>query len=395
MNASETHERTIPPWLSVLLRFVVGIAVFLYLFISWFSFSHEDQIQPVVPDSPTTVLGPCAINLYGLPRQFQELVLPSLKRNVIQPNAKYNCDYFVHYYDRREESDYRGADRGRSGTIDPEQVKLLTQAVHEEHLNDPPSVVFEKETEESFFSRHDSLLETIHTKRGSDEKLLYIPLSEEKPFPNATIVNIIKMWHSQQAVWDLMMKSKKYSRVAMLRSDVLYVTPIDIYQLPDQNVDYENARTVVPNFSNFPVNDRMIYGPFDAVQIWAAGKFRRLAHHVEKVHNDLDGIHPERFLFRTIFPAIRDAGIPILPASSNLCFLRVRADGSVRIQDCGVECVHDHNVQVVEYLVQRPCSMNRTNPNVAILECNDNGKVETKDRHGPFLEHSWKPCRVA
>ena len=34
-------------------------------------------------------LGPCAINLYGLLRQFKNLVLPGLKENVISINAKY------------------------------------------------------------------------------------------------------------------------------------------------------------------------------------------------------------------------------------------------------------------------------------------------------------------
>ena len=40
----------------------------------------------------------CAICLFGLPRAFESLVLPSLVKNVVRPNARHGCDYFVHYY---------------------------------------------------------------------------------------------------------------------------------------------------------------------------------------------------------------------------------------------------------------------------------------------------------
>lgn len=372
-------------------------------------------MSPSRPD-PTfvsSVIGPCAINLYGLPRKFKDLVLPGLVKNVIQTNARYQCDYFVHYYDRREESDYRGADRGRGGTIDPEEVKLLAEAVEKVHDNfvrdhprdmKTPVVKFKKDTEDSFFERYNPLLEKIHTARGPGSDLLYMPISEKEQFPNATIVNIIKMWHSQQSVWNLMERSpldgtspqlrpnqQHYSRVAMLRNDILYVTPIDIYKLPDGSIDYLNQYAVIPNFGNFPVNDRMIFGPADAVQIWAAGRFRRLQEHVNRVAVTGDGIHPERYLFHTIFPAIRDAGVPILPSSGDLCFLRVRSDFSVRIADCGRGCVTDRNQQAVEHILQRPCLLNRTNPEVAFLECNDEVRQQFPARIA-FENAAWEGC---
>lgn len=351
--------------------------------------------------SPQTFIGPCAINLYGLPRKFKDLVLPGLVENVIKPNARYECDYFVHYYDRREESDYRGADIGRAGTIDPEEIKLLTAAVEQEHASFQrrriPKVEFRKDSEESFFHRYNPLLTKIYNDRGGpDNNLLYIPLSEAEPFPNATIVNIIKMWHSQESVWNLMeppssgQHNEHYSRVAMLRSDVLYVTPIDIYKLPDGSMDYENQYAVVPNFANFPVNDRMIYGPADGVKIWAAGRFKRLQRHVERVLETGDGIHPERYLYHTIFPAIRDAGVQILPGNKELCFLRVRSDLSLRAGDCGRGCVTDQNKRAVEYLLQRPCLLNRNNPDVSYYECNDN--VRKQSLRTTFIRATYKGC---
>ena len=64
------------------------------------------------------------------------------------------------------------------------------------------------------------------------------------------LLNILKMWHSQTKVWKLMEKYEAiavnddshkhqledqqpfYSRVAMFRLDVVYITPIDIYKVP-------------------------------------------------------------------------------------------------------------------------------------------------------------------
>ena len=60
--------------------------------------------------STRQVSGPCAIALYGLPRSFQSLVLPSLIQNVIRPNAVPRCDYFVYFHNANHDPggrDYR------------------------------------------------------------------------------------------------------------------------------------------------------------------------------------------------------------------------------------------------------------------------------------------------
>jgi hypothetical protein len=143
------------------------------------------------------------------------------------------------------------------------------------------------------------------------------------------------------------------------------------------------------------VNDRMIYSPADAVQIWAAGRFSRMRRHAERIAivKPGDGIHPERFLYHTIFSAIRDAGIEILNApSESFCFLRVRADFSIRAGDCGKGCVTDHNKRAVEHLLQRPCLLNTTNPDVAFFECSD--EVKKGSSQASFGEKVvWEGCK--
>jgi len=63
-----------------------------------------------LPSSPPLSSHRCAIALYGLPRAFKSLVLPSLIQNVIIPNEEYKCDYFVQFHKlERERSGRSGA----------------------------------------------------------------------------------------------------------------------------------------------------------------------------------------------------------------------------------------------------------------------------------------------
>ena len=329
-------------------------------------------------DAKLPVIGPCAINLYGLPRQFKNFALPSLIENVVKPNAMYRCDYFVHFYDRREETLQRGVDQGRGGRIHPEEVYLFKDAVHVavSDYQYSPIISYANITEVQFRQQYASLLKKLFTKRAPNGKFYYRPFNDPS-YTEEVVANVIKMWHSQQAVWNLMESSPRevhYSRVAMLRLDVLYVTPIDIFQLPDGSSDANNDVAVIPSFPGIPVNDRLIYGPYDAVRLWAAGRFSRLEQHVQlpTVVKKGDGIHSEKFLFRTIFPAIEDAGIPI-SKHKGICLLRLRPDASIRFSDCSHTSANEYNQRVVESLIQRKCSVFQTSNSIPIkiLECAD------------------------
>mmetsp|Transcript_3073 Transcript_3073/g.6842 ORF Transcript_3073/g.6842 Transcript_3073/m.6842 type:complete len:252 (+) Transcript_3073:182-937(+) len=205
------------------------------------------------------------------------------------------------------------------------------------------------------------------------------------------------MWHSQDRVWNLMDRqaNKKYKRVAMLRLDVIYATPIDVYKVPidlipeDYNDSYlrglrkpenqpsqkpveyfydylrtDKATThcVLPAFKSFPVNDRFFLGPYEAVEIWAKDRFSRARKHVTEVLPALEalrqeqqkqqgqkddevmkmtdyGLHDEQFVARTILPEIRklggtgDTDDVKMHVDRALYFLRVRADGSIWMKD--------------------------------------------------------------
>ena len=78
--------------------------------------------------SPSTSSPSCAILLFGLPRAFEEYVLPSLIQNVIIPNVQYHCDYYMHYYHIDGETASRS---GHGGKIDPDKVWLLQDAIEE------------------------------------------------------------------------------------------------------------------------------------------------------------------------------------------------------------------------------------------------------------------------
>jgi hypothetical protein len=154
------------------------------------------------------------------------------------------------------------------------------------------------------------------------------------------VILSLQMWHSIQSVFQLMEKTAAangitYTTVAMLRSDVVYVTPIDIMNDSGAVTNGEQLSPVtIPNFGNHPVSDRIAYGPMDAVKIWATERFNHLEQHVRYVQqNDPGwGMHSERFLNTTIFPLIRN--VATIRQHPTLCFFRARADESAWVSDC-------------------------------------------------------------
>lgn len=235
----------------------------------------------------------CAVNFYGLPRSFKSLVLPSVVQNVIAPNVQRDCDYFVHYYNVSHEAPGRS---GVGGPIHPEDIFLLRQAVLEAASNAGrsyiPKVEFSVDTDESFQQLRGNMAQYYMTKKVNDKpdgSPVFTPPGE----PAVLVMNVMKMWHSQNRVWKLMEQHHNhgggvYERVVMLRSDVVFLTPIDFYKVPataaaaaeknDNNAspaedDLENQIAVIPGFAKWPVNDRAFWGPYEAVKIWAFDRF--------------------------------------------------------------------------------------------------------------------------
>ena len=344
--------------------------------------SHED----IVGDSTLSGTEKCAICFFGLPRSFKLLVLPSIVKNVLIPNVGNNCDIFMHYYHVEQET---GGRSGHGGTLNPNDVYLLPQElrrVSTQYSNFTkqfqPHISIINDTEQDFWKKRGEQLTKYRQTKGPDGKYLYFPwMAKSFTYPTS-IDNIVKQWHSIDSVFHTMVRTgqtlnRNYTRVAMLRNDVVYVTPFDIYKTDcSSSYDRENRYAVVPNWARFPINDRMIYGPFAAVQVWATERFSRLEDHV-LTYEPGYGMHSERFLNHSIFPAIRNLGIPVI-ANPDICFFRARADGSMWSNDCatrdgaarGFRNKKDTK-QLVEAIVGRSCQESKLSPRVTQLQCND------------------------
>jgi hypothetical protein len=378
---------------------VLFLACFVVCSFTLIQYSTVANLKLIDQRDPNDLLwitppeGRCAINLFGLPRAFQSLVLPSLIQNVIRPNVAYNCDYFVHYFNLTQEAAGRS---GKGGRLNTSEILLLEQHVQREAPPGQrrPHVAFLVEQEEDFWKNYEALIYKTRVTPDSEGMPLYYPWKEKSYEYPGTVDNIIKMWHSIQSSWLLMERhatghDTKYTRVAMLRADVMYATPIDIYRLDDDNnnagarasasvsFDRENRYAVVPSFAKYPVNDRMIYGPYAAVKIWAAERFARLETHVQSILKEMPGygMHSERFLNHTLFPAIREVGIEI-HEHQEMCFFRVRADETVWVSDCDTgemalaRSTLEWKKKVVERLIGRQCgNVIAVNYRVRALDC--------------------------
>ncbi|KAG7359070.1 hypothetical protein IV203_015659 [Nitzschia inconspicua] len=350
--------------------------------------THSSSVNP----SATAAVASCAICFFGLPRSFQLLVLPSILRNVLKPNQKSTnrCDIYLHYYKIESEGKSRSS---AGGTIDTEHVWLLTHAVKELKRNRPDdnkddeiylSIV--SDSEESFRKARGEQLEKYMTTKGPDGKPLYYPWMA-KSYDKRSIENMIKQWHSISQVFHAMEQgattlNKNYTRVAMMRNDVVYVTPFDIYQVSNTSRDDANRQVVVPNFARFPINDRMVYGPYAAVKIWATERFDRLESHVRTYDEAGYGLHSERFLNHSIFPAIRELGYTVT-TNPELCFFRARADGTAWINDCATRdgaAIGFRNLdraqRLVEELVGHSCVRSKYKQRIVQVDCNGNSTTK-------------------
>lgn len=383
--------------------------------------------EPIPIFQPPDLPEKCAICFWGLPRAFSAVVLPTLIQNILIPNAKYHCDFFVHYHHLEHEVPSRS---GRGGVLNPEEIFELAEAVKlvasnsslsssgdKNNTSYKPIVRFAKSTDSDFYRRRGAFLNRTHTAKDSKGRYKYFPWKERSfHFPTTTdnvsrmnglttatavgclerhyltvahsfyLHQIVRMWDGLSAAWNLLTETEtklnvNYTRVAMLRSDVAFITPIDIYSIQG-NKDINNVQrtAVVPGFAKWPVNDRMIYGPAPAVAIWASERFKWIERHVAKVARSLPGrgMQDEYYLDLTIFPAIRKLGITIVE-DETLCFLRARADESVWVNDCGNV---KENKRIIEHLIHRTCRIGALEDNlkkgVTQLECRDDIQIDSK-----------------
>ena len=318
--------------------------------------SHNDFDSNIV-NQPWKREG-CAIHFYGLPRAFGTLVLPSIIKNVIRINAKYRCDYFVHYYNQTKEAASRA---GSGGHIDANDIWQLADAVSQESRHtkgtetqqfqqNPPIVRFTSDTNETFYQSHANFIHEVMTAVDeTGQRPLYHPWMEKDYIFPTTELNILKMANSVDKSWRLMEDvgrqfGIKYTRVAMLRADVVFLTPIDIWDTGDGNRNIngsdvlindslKNDHVVIPSFARYPVNDRAICGNAQGVKIWATARWGGFAQHVEDFRGSGLVMHHERFVDTILLATIRQAGLRVVEHPS-WCFCRARANQRLWLNDC-------------------------------------------------------------
>ena len=307
----------------------------------------------------------CAILFFGLPRAFKDVVLPSIKKHILIPNA--GCDIFVHYHRLYNEAQGRF---NPGGVVPADDVNLIFRDVWDIHREiqsiagnstlREPVVIFDHDTTESFQAAQAQLLnKTKNTTTHANGQPVYTP---HEFYQQPDIVeNIFKQWHSVESVWNLMEQhaartGSNYTRIGAFRSDVMFLNPIDV-MLKDANntIDTNNTFAVVPAWGCW-FNDRMMYGPHAAMRIWATERFKRLDAHVynKTTIKTRMGAHPETFLSQVIQPAILEAGIPIIK-TPNICFLRTRPGNLIKDKDCENYMPPEGALKRIETILGRKC----------------------------------------
>jgi hypothetical protein len=72
--------------------------------------------------------------------------------------------------------------------------------------------------------------------------------------------------------------------------------------------DYNDNRiSVIPNFAKYPINDRLIYGPYEAVKIWASKRFLKIDDYANSsISKPGMVMHSETFLNASILQSIKE-----------------------------------------------------------------------------------------
>eukprot|EP00980_Cylindrotheca_fusiformis_P000567 scaffold147_cov113-Cylindrotheca_fusiformis.AAC.1 len=136
------------------------------------------------------------------------MVLKSIEQNILIPNARHHCDIFVHYFDQTEEPAGR---LNGGGMINPSEVFLLEAAARNVSRHyfrkkaplNPISVIFLGETDEQFWKKRQTQLDRYKSALNKDGLPVYFPWRAHN-YTNTTLDNIVRQWHSIEAVFQLM-----------------------------------------------------------------------------------------------------------------------------------------------------------------------------------------------
>lgn len=332
----------------------------------------------------------CALCFFGLPRSYATMVLPSIEKYILKTNANYLCDIFVHYFHQTTEAAGR---YNNGGEINPDEILKLQQSVEKFYKNftvnstimsstkPKLTLLFTNDTNETFYDQQSSNLHKYHTTLDRKGKQVYFP--HRSNWVNVSLDNMIKQWHSINGVFDLMKgyaqtHNIEYTRVGMLRNDVVYLTPVDIMRIDNGTFDVNNEYFVLPNFAKYPISDRMIYGPYKAVEVWSKRRFDLVEERIKTQYDFGWKMHSERFMNSTIIPAIEALGYK-KNLNRDICFFRSRTNEMLMASDCFMAgsvrgfVKNETNIRkVVETAVDRNCSdviIDEQDTNIHFLYC--------------------------
>lgn len=222
--------------------------------------------------------------------------------------------------------------------MDPDEILLLQDAVSRSVAirNVSVAVKFINDTDDQFEEKQDENLSRYYGTVDDLGHPAYFPWKERDWKPD-NLVNVVRQWHSIESVFYSMEEYAEqhginYTRVGMFRNDAMYLTPIDIMNGDENHV-------VLPSFASYPVNDRMIYGPYSAVKIWATKRFELIEERLKVPSARGYVMHSERFMVHSIFPSIKtETGIS-RHIDTDICFLRTRVNSIAVLNDCSRHCM--------------------------------------------------------
>ena len=279
----------------------------------------DDDDDESYPNPPSNRNKTCALLFFGLIKDFQSLILPSIQRNIILPNLQ--CDIFLHTYNLTDIPVNE-----RNGELKPQQFNVSEAYLLTNHVI--------LEGMDSFYEKRKEVLE--RTRRLYHRDWGDCCRSHD---------NMIKQWNSLQGVWDLMRQYEDqnsdngtaagnqhhYEQVGVFRSDVYYTRPINIF----------DSKAASPSFArNWGYNDRLFYGSHENSEIWASKRFdfvnafedsyMRLFNDTRKPRqrNVLDGYHSETFILNLL----DHYGVNV--TLKDHCVWRVRSGQKLVVGDC-------------------------------------------------------------
>lgn len=260
----------------------LGIAVILALSIQIYLTSSPEPIVTSRTD--------CALLFFGLPKHFTDIVLPSIRGNIVKYNP--HCTIFAHSYNLHFTENARNQEP--KSALHVEELHQLTPNVK---LTPPFGNV-------TYFRQF----------YGHRTRSWAYPTSMD---------NMMQQWYSIEQVWRIMedyatSENKQFARVGLFRSDTVYTTPISL--LGDD--------AITPQFS-MPANDRLFVGSYENAKIWATARFSSLSKALEDGKLQL-GLNSEYYLSEVILPQLSQYPPTRLP----WCSQRVRATGKIRRDDC-------------------------------------------------------------